>query len=169
MFIAVDRVVGKPHHERNRAVYSDPDKSVGLMFCPVDFDTSKSFAKNYGNHVRSDIALLNSVEDERVAAELVSRLSERQANYSDMPVSDLFLSAKSKYCQTPAEMVDYYEHVLEIRDNRELDRLEGEEKEKRAAELKAERQRLRESMNQVERDEYLVKRRQKELGKLLED
>lgn len=146
------------------------EESPKSFFKIVGDYTREGFAKNYGGHPRSDVALLNEQDDMTALQSVLARLQERGSDGvgADVPDSELALAHKSKYCQTASEMIKYYENLLEIRDNRELERLEGEEKEKRVKELADRRAALRATLTADEK-EYLRKRaRDNELEDLID-
>ena len=95
------------------------DKKNAAAFFQLDMMTSKSFAKNYGNHPRSDIALINEQQNLQAAQNLLNRLQvlpdDKRVGVSE---SQLIAAMRSKYCQTQGEMVRHFENLLEVRDKR---------------------------------------------------
>ena len=95
------------------------DKKNAAAFFQLDMMTSKSFAKNYGNHPRSDIALINEQQNLQAAQNLLNRLQvlpdDKRVGVSE---SQLIANMRSKYCQTQGEMIRHFENLLEVRDKR---------------------------------------------------
>ena len=95
------------------------DKKNAPAFFQLDMMTSKSFAKNYGNHPRSDIALINEQQNLQAAQNLLNRLQvlpdDKRVGVSE---SALVANMRSKYCQTQGEMIRHFENLLEVRDKR---------------------------------------------------
>ena len=141
-----------------------------MFFRKLDDFTSQAFARNYGGHPRSDIALLNEQQDLSAVNSLLSRLNERSGDgfSPDVPDNEIALAFKSKYCQTASEKIKYYEHLLEIRDNRELEALEGKERDERAAALKAQREQLISTLTAEEKEQIRQAKRKKEIETLID-
>ncbi len=103
-------------------VYSKPEVAVldkdgknKNDFFVCDVIGAQRFARNFGGHPRSDIALINEQNDLRVAENLLNRLQD----YGSAPNvnqglsdSEILLSHRSKYCQAPAEQIAYFESEL---------------------------------------------------------
>lgn len=142
----------------------------GLFFRKLDDLTANSFARNYGGHPRSDVALLNDQIDLTGVNAILARLDERKGDGygSDVSDADIRLAFKSKYCQSASEMIKYYENLLEIRDNKALAQMEESERERAASDLKAKRESLRATLTADEK-EYLRKaKRDKEIESLID-
>lgn len=142
----------------------------GLFFRKLDDLTANSFARNYGGHPRSDVALLNEQNDLNGVNAILARLDERKSDgYGpDVSDSDIRIAFKSKYCQSASEMIKYYENLLEVRDKLALEKMEESEREKAASELKAKRDALRATLT-AEEKEYLRKaKRDKEIESLID-
>lgn len=145
------------------------EENASKFFRVLDIPTEKSFVRNYGGHPRSDIAVINEQTDLSVAANLVERLSvQPQSGDPNASIDDVLLTMKSKYCQTPSEMIDYYDRILKERDDRALAKLEGEEKEKVAADLAAKRKLLYDSLTNEEKEALRNKKRAKEVESLID-
>ena len=146
---------------------SDPH----LFFKPVDEYTSREFARNYGGHPRSDIALLNEQTDMSAVQWLLDKLVNRPSDGVGPEISDkdLSINHKSRYCQTASEMIDYYEQLLKQRDDRELAQMEEKERAAKEKEFAERRAKLRESLTQEEREALRAARRKKEVDSLLND
>ena len=167
MFIAVDEVLNPLVKTVEMDETSDPHGFYQI----VDDFAAQDFAKNYGGFARSDVALLEEQDDLTYVNNLLSRLSERHSDgvlESAMSDADLMLSHKSKYCQSASEKIAYYENLLKVRDDRELARLEGEEKEKREQELKARRDALRQTLNAEEKEYLRKKARERAIDDLID-
>lgn len=146
---------------------SDPH----LFFKPVDEYTSQEFARNYGGHPRSDIALLNEQTDMTQVNWLLDKLQQRPGDGVGPEVSDheLSIAHKSKYCQTASEQIDYYERLLKERDDRELAQMEEKARVEKEKEFAERRRKLRESLTQEELESLRAARRKKEVDSLLDD
>lgn len=167
MFGAVDSVVlpMKPIMEMDET--SDPHGFYQI----VDDFAAQDFAKNYGGFARSDVAILEEQEDLTYVNNLLARLNERHSDgvlESALSDADLMLSHKSKYCQSASEKIKYYENLLEERDRRELERLDGEDKKKREQELKERRELLRQTLNPEEKEYLRKKAREREIDTLID-
>ena len=143
-----------------------------LFYFPTDPITAKQCSKNYGGYIRNDIQLILEQTDETVAAELLLRLQDRQGDgisEQTLSDSDLLLAYKSKYCQTNSEMVDYYDRLLAMRDERR----NKERQDKEDAETVESKHKIRESlwnsMSAAEKDEYLQNKRKREIEEGLKD
>lgn len=167
MFVGSDNLNPMVHCPK----YVDGESSPFGYYQICDDFTQQDFARNYGGHPRSDIALLEEQQDLTFVNNLLSRLNERKSDGVGDEVSDADLSVafKSKYCQTASERIKYYENLLKVRDDREIERLEGKEREQRIAELAAQRERLRNTLNSEEREKLRALRREREIEQLLED
>lgn len=141
-----------------------------LYFKVVGDYTSEGFAKNYGGHPRSDVALLDESDNMMALTQVLNRMDQRKSDgvSADVSDSELSLAFKSKYCQTASEYAKYYEHLLEIRDHRELEKLEGDERVKRDAELKSRRDALRQTLNADEKEYLRKKQREREIESLID-
>lgn len=141
------------------------------FYKPVDDYTSREFARNYGGHPRSDIALLNDQTDMSAVNWLLDKLQQRPGDGVGPEISDreLSIAHKSKYCQTAAEMIQYYDDLLRIRDERELEQIQEKDRAAKEKEFAERRRRLRESLSQDELDSLRKAKRQKEIDELLDD
>ena len=133
-----------------------PESDPNLFFKIVDDWSQQDFAKNYGGHPRSDVALLEEQQDMSFVEQLLSRLFERSSDgvSDDVSDADLAVSFRSKYCQTASEKIAYYENLLKIRDDKVLAQMEESEREQAAKELAAKRDALRQTLT-AEEKEYL--------------
>lgn len=77
---------------------------------------SKKFAQNYGGYPRSDIALIEEQTNLKVAKAMLEDLVDYSSANSSQSDTDFQLSLRSKYCQTPSEMVEYFENEIGRRD-----------------------------------------------------
>ena len=142
-----------------------------LFYKPVDEYTSREFARNFGGHPRSDIALLNDQTDMSAVSWLIDKLQQRPSDGvgSDISDQELAIAHKSKYCQSASEMIDYYENLLKQRDDRELAQMEEKQRAEKEKEFAERRKKLRESLTQEEREALRVAKRKKEVDELLND
>lgn len=146
--------------------------NLGAFYKPVSDMEQQSFCKNFGGYPRNDINVFLEAEDVKTAEALSAALIERHSDSvldSDMSDADLILSVKSKYQQTPSELVRYYENMLEIRDSRLLSKQHEIDAEKTLKEKEALRASIKESLTNEERDRYLQAKREKQISKLIED
>ena len=165
MFICPDNVCVVDHSLHDQLTGENSSK----FFRVLDIPTEKSFVRNYGGHPRSDIAVINEQTDLSVAANLVERLTvQPQSGNPDASIDDVLLTMKSKYCQTPSEMIEYYDRLLKDRDDKELARLEDQEKEKVSADLAAKRKLLYDSLTNEEKEALRNKKRAKEVESLID-
>lgn len=94
------------------------DGSNKSDFFVCDVVGAQKFARNFGGHPRSDLALINEQNDLRVAENLLNRLQDfgsapdTNAGLSD---TEILLAHRSKYCQAPAEQIAYFESELNRR------------------------------------------------------
>lgn len=157
--------------EHEPIVWKEGESDPHMFYKPVDEYTSREFARNYGDHPRSDIALLNEQTDMSAVNWLLDKLQQRKSDGvgSDISDKDLSISHKSKYCQTASEQINHYERILEERDNRELAQMEEKQRAEKAKEFEERRRKLRESLTQEEREALRQARRKKEVDELLDD
>lgn len=113
----IDYTIEVPVLERDGSNRSD-------FFC-ADVLSGKEFARNYGGYPRSDLAQLREAASIDLQRELASRLVDYGDGGVQIPdgssSADLdaaFLSLKSRYQQTPSEVVGYIENQLKVRDAR---------------------------------------------------
>lgn len=96
------------------------DGSNASDFYVADVVGHKRFAQNYGGYPRSEIAEINAQTNLQVAKQLLSELSDfsGDANNQNAGVPDVVISMshRSKYQQEPAEMIDFIDDQLAIRD-----------------------------------------------------
>lgn len=146
-----------------------PD-NVAAFYCAADFETQKSFCKNFGGYPRSDIAMIIEEQNIEVAQQLAARLVQfPESGDSNLSDTELLANARSKYCQTPAEMVAHIERLLEKRDADLSAKMDDEQKSKLSDEQKARRQALLDSLTSAERDEVNAQRRKVKLSELIFD
>lgn len=151
-------------------VWDENQSDPRLFYKPVDEYTSRAFAQNYGGYPRSDVALLNEQTDLTAVNWLLDRLAQRPGDGVGDDVSDfdLSISHKSKYCQTASEMINHYENLLKVRDDRELECMDSKEREKAAKEFEDRRSRLRETLTSEEKEYLRKQKRQKEIESLID-
>lgn len=167
MFACSDNVIKVEDLQRQLPALPEEPR---LYFKIVGDYTAEGFAKNYGGHPRSDVALLDESDNMMALQQVLNRMDQRRNDgvSDDVPDSELSLTFKSKYCQTASEYAKYYEHLLEIRDQRELEKLEGDERVKRAAELRSRRDALRQTLNADEKEYLRKKQREREIESLID-
>lgn len=88
------------------------------FFCS-DVVGNKRFAQNLAGYPRSDIALINEQQSLAVAQKMLDDLAvlPSSAPNADMSDSDILLGLRSKYCQSPSEVISRIERELERRQN----------------------------------------------------
>lgn len=86
------------------------------FFMP-DVPLNKSFVRNHAGYPRSEVAQIREQQNEQVALAMLSQLSEVPASYQSADLSDetIMMAHRSKYCQTPSEMLSHIENQLEAR------------------------------------------------------
>lgn len=96
------------------------DGSNASDFYVADVVGHKRFAQNYGGYPRSEIAEINAQTNLQVAKQLLSELSDFSGDVNNqnagVPDAVISMSHKSKYQQEPAEMIDFINGQLAIRD-----------------------------------------------------
>lgn len=138
--------------------------NANAFYCACDVNTSKSFARNHGGYVRSDIAIINEEQNLQVASQIASRLVQMpNTGSTDKPDISLLASHRSKYCQTPSEMVDWVDGLLSQRDLKLAEKKSEEELIKVENANKERRQKLIDSLSSAERDEVNEFRRKMEI------
>lgn len=144
-------------------------ENVGAFYACMDLTEAKSFCLNFGGYPRSDIALINEEMNVEVANQLAARLVERHSDgVTDVSDSDIIASHRSRYCQSPAEMIEWIYNQLSARDAQVLSKLDEEEQEKYLAERDKRRKEIFDSLNSAERDAYNAAKRQREIGTLFD-
>lgn len=141
-----------------------------MFFRKLDDLTARSFARNYGGHPRSDIALLNEQNDLNGMTAIVNRIEERHGDgfNPDVPDAEIRIAFKSRYCQTASEMIQYYDNILAERDRRATEHMEGEAKKKADAELKAKRDELIATLTPDEKEYIRKLKRERDLDSLID-
>lgn len=96
------------------------DGSNASDFYSADVVGHKRFAQNFGGYPRSEIAEINAQTNLENAKLLLSQLTDFSAEAGNqnagVPDAVISMGHKSKYMQCPAEMIDYVEGQLAIRD-----------------------------------------------------
>lgn len=103
-------------------ILASDGSNAGDFYC-ADVVGNRRFAQNYGGYPRSDIAEINSQVTIEAKANLLNDLVDYSP--SDNPNAgktdaEIMLGHKSKYIQTPSEMVRWLDGQLEIRDARRV-------------------------------------------------
>lgn len=141
-----------------------------LFYLIVSPAEQKAFCRNEAGWPRNDIDLFMSMENQKVAAEVLSRLEEipRNGFPSDENPDSIRMSLMSKYQQTESEVTSWIEGQLDLQDiESERQRLEADEKlsaEERDRALKE----FTDNLNSEERDLWLKAKRQRLIDEMLE-
>lgn len=92
------------------------------MFYAVSDLTKDGFARNFGGYPRSDIAIINEQQNMSVARAMLESLPDY--HFADSPNIgsdvDIMNSVRSKYMQSPSEILPFIEKEIEKRDARIL-------------------------------------------------
>lgn len=95
----------------------DKDGSNKADFFLPDVIGSRKFVRNFAGYPRSDIAIINEQTNQKVAEALLNDLVDYSSPNSARSDTDFQLSLRSKYCQTPSEMIRYFDGELARRDS----------------------------------------------------
>ena len=89
-----------------------------LFYCTVSPGEQKAFCRNEAGWPRNDIDLFMSMDNQKVAAEVLSRLEEIPQNGfpSDENPDSIRLSLMSKYQQTESEVTRWIEGQLNFQE-----------------------------------------------------
>lgn len=101
------------------------------FFC-ADVVGARRFAQNYGGYPRSDIALINEQQNLSVAQSMLENLPDfgtKDNPNQGLVDAQIVKGVRSKYMQSPAEVLPYIEQKIQERN----DRLAAIEAEKAAA------------------------------------
>lgn len=142
------------------------------FYRPDVVDSSLNFAKNYGGYVRNDIALINDQTSLSVAQALAEKLVPRNVadgSSVDTPNTELLFSLKSRYNQTPSEVISHIEKVMQKQIDFAIDKESESADVKELQEKKERLSALKDSLNAAERDEFLKRKREKEIDELLDN
>lgn len=92
------------------------------MFYAVSDLTKDGFARNFGGYPRSDIAIINEQQNLSVARAMLENLPDYHSVDSPNIGSDVDImnSVRSKYMQSPSEILPFIEKEIEKRDARIL-------------------------------------------------
>lgn len=106
----------KPCTENSVALADPKEGFRDSLFCG-HVEPLKNFELNAGGHVRNEIARIREETDINVANNLISRLTEIHSSGANEGKTDaeILLGWKSKYLQTPSEMVDYIESRIDAK------------------------------------------------------
>lgn len=96
------------------------DKSNVRDFVKADVVGGRSFVLNDGGYPLNDIDLVIKQQDVRIQDSLLSQLVEVPTTGvpAATPNDEVLMSLRSRYQQTPSEMVRFYERQLEIYESR---------------------------------------------------
>ena len=143
-------------------------ENASAFFAVTDLNSQKSFTKNFGGYPRSDIAIINDEQNEEVALQFMANLAERASDgFVDADDAALLASHRSRYCQTPSEMVSFVENILSQRDEKRLAKADDEEKAKIEKERDERRRLLLDSLSSSERDDVNAAKRRAKLSELI--
>lgn len=89
-------------------------------FFVADIHGARKFLLNDGGYPLNDIDMILRQQDASVRESLINGLDEVPTTGvpSDTPNADVLLGLRSRYQQTPSEMVRFYEEQLEIAQSR---------------------------------------------------
>lgn len=102
-----------------------------LFYCP-DVVGSHRFAQNYGGYPRSDISLINEQTNMQLAQQMLQQLMDYGSSDSPnagLSDAEIMMSHKSKYCQSPSELIRYYEDMIDLRNSRQASKASESAKE----------------------------------------
>lgn len=88
-------------------------------FVVADVIGGRDFTQNYGGYPRSEIAEINAAATLEVQQNLLRKLQDYSPTdnpTAGMTDAQLKLAHKSKYLQTPCEVVEYVDHQIAIRE-----------------------------------------------------
>lgn len=155
--------------ENFKCVLFDVNGSNSHDFAKVDVLGNKRFNDNYAGWPRSDLALIDSQSDFKVAKAMAMELVQFDSpNVNDgLTDQEILLQAKSKYCQAPSEQMKYYERMIELRDQKRADRAAIESRQAAEAEAARAEQELKDSLTPEEREEVRSAKRKMEINKLV--
>lgn len=87
------------------------------FYCP-DVVGARSFVQNHGGHPKSDVAAINEAANLEMKMNLLNALQEIPVDESNSGLSDaeIMLKHKSKYQQTPSEILPWLEQQIAVRD-----------------------------------------------------
>lgn len=92
------------------------DGSNKGMFFVADVLGGKRFAQNYGGYPRSDISLINEQSNMKIAKSMLEDLVDYSSANSPVSPDEFKMSLRSKYCQTPTEVISWLEDNMARRD-----------------------------------------------------
>lgn len=96
--------------------FDKENKSNIKDFYCADVHGGRKFLLNDAGYPMNDVDMILRQQDANVRESLLSQLAEVPTSGvpADMPNSEVLLGLKSRYQQTPSEMVGFYEKQLEI-------------------------------------------------------
>lgn len=96
------------------------DKSNIKDFYCADVHGGRAFLRNDAGYPLNDIDMILRQQDAKVRESLLSQLEEVPTTGvpADTPNDEVLLGLRSRYQQTPSEMVSWYEKQLEIYENK---------------------------------------------------
>lgn len=99
-----------------KALVLADDKSNVKDFFIADVHGGRKFLLNDGGYPMNDIDMILRQQDASVRDSLLKNLEEVPTSGvpADTPNEEVLLSLRSRYQQTPSEMVKWYERQLEI-------------------------------------------------------
>lgn len=98
------------------------DGSNISAFYPINDMVKENFAQNFGGYPRSDIAIIEDQQNISVARSMLEQLPDyRSMDKSDLRSdAEVLFSVRSKYMQSPSEILPFIEKEIEKRDARIL-------------------------------------------------
>lgn len=102
-------------------VLADDGNNRSMFYAVLDL-TKEGFARNFGGYPRSDIAIINEQQNISVARSMLEQLPDYRSMDNPNPSSDaeVLSSVRSKYMQSPSEILPFIEREIEKRDARIL-------------------------------------------------
>lgn len=102
------------------SVVPRPDTGNIEDFYCADVVGARSFVQNHGGHPKSDVAAINEAATLELKMNLLNDLQEIPVDESNSGLSDaeIMLKHKSKYQQTPSELLPWLEQQIAIRDEK---------------------------------------------------
>lgn len=92
-------------------------ENVKDFYC-ADVKSGRSFLLNDGGYPLNDIDMIMRQQDAKVRDSLIAQLQEIPTSgvSFETPNNEVLMSLKSRYQQTPSELVAFYERQLELRE-----------------------------------------------------
>lgn len=114
-------------HTKNALQFEFPkmekDGSNHAMFFCADVVGSRRFATNYGGYPASDIAEINratTLQEQLNIMQTLADYSPSSNPNSGLTDAEIMLGHKSKYLQSPSEVVGWLEQQIKVRDSKRV-------------------------------------------------